>query len=309
MDQGAVFEGEEKMRVDKLWASLSQRAVEQGGLDIETFVRRGVEAGMSEAAIQDRLVADLEDGGPIFGKFFRALSTGAERTVVAGHQQGALVGDIDNDPDLKELLGLAGSDKIPIDGLTPEAADEIERNIEDSYEAMWVAELVNTCHLCLPLHGTVKTLKEWRENGLHPNTIHEMLGPSAAACHCHLVRESDAEDRTDVMAPLVRQKLETTTGLKGGRSTARKVTQVDVLKSWDEAQKAVQTKQGRRTMRLLGSARVAPGAQNFRALKPGYRELEPYDDNFKTPIERPALPTDSPERSVYTNDGPRKKKR
>jgi hypothetical protein len=239
------------MRHDRVWGNLVGRAIKQGGLDVETFVRHAIDSGMSEQAIQDRLLSDLETGGPIFGKFFRHLGAAAEQTSTSAHRTGGFLGDIATDPQLSEMLDLADMDDV-IEIADPEVMDSIQQGIADRDERMWVAELRNTCHLCLPLHGTIMTMAEWQESGLHPDTIHPAEWGSK--CHCHLVPVRQVGDRTDVMAPLVRNRMRSATGLKGRSRTYRGVTQADHDRAMRERDKAMVTLEGRRTLRLLGQS-------------------------------------------------------
>ena len=47
------------MRYDRIWATLVERAVRQGGIDAETFVTMAAEAGVDDAEIFRRLEDDL----------------------------------------------------------------------------------------------------------------------------------------------------------------------------------------------------------------------------------------------------------
>lgn len=246
------------MRYDRVWRNLVQRAVAQGGLDIDAFVQQGIEAGMSEETIQRRLLDDLENDGPIFGKFFRSLAGAAEGAALSAYDQGADVGNIDGNRELKRLLGLREKTNAfgsVIDVADPDAMAEIAEAVAERDERIWIAELQNTCHLCLPLHGTTRTMAEWTELGYHPDTIHSAEG-WASRCKCKLVPVQQA-DRLDEMQPLVRNKLETADPkrMKTNRQTKRGVTQVDLERSLAARDKALQSEAGRRTMRLLGESR------------------------------------------------------
>lgn len=247
------------MRHDRVWSNLVGRAISQGGLDVETFVRQAIDSGMTEEHIQERLLNDLDTGGPIFGKFFRHLTSAAEGTAMSAHRTGGYMGDIATDPDMAELLDLADMDDV-IEIADPEVMDDIQQGIADRLEYMWVAELRQTCHLCLPLHGTQMTMDEWWSRGLLPEFIHPAEWGSK--CYCRLVPVRQVADRKDVMAPLVRQRLQTETGLKGWAKTRRGVTQVDLDKATAKRNEALQSKEGRRTMRLLGQANPE-GGQGF----------------------------------------------
>lgn len=246
------------MRYDRVWSNLVNRAISQGGLDIQSFIDQAVELGMSEDAIQQRLLDDLESDGPIFGRFFRSLGGAAELSVNAAYNQGSKVGDIDGDRELKRLLGLRTNVNefgSIIDVADPEAMQEIADAVAERDERMWVSELINTCFVCLPLHGTVRTMAEWDELGFDPSTIHQLQG-WASKCHCKLV-PSRQVDRTQEMRPLVRNKLPThDKTAKTNKLTKRGVTQVDLDRSIAASQRALESETGRRTLRLLGQSRT-----------------------------------------------------
>ena len=254
------------MRYDLLWRTLVRRAIKQGDVDLDAFVDQAAAAGMSADAIQRRLLDDLDNNGPIFGKFFRGVEAAAAKTTTSAYNAGANLGS-----GLRNLQAQGGAAKSAADRLlaleelgtsvrrgTPEAIQELQDAIAERDERMWVAELSNTCHRCLPLHGTVMTMQEWTESGWDPDTIHDGW---ESECQCSLVpiNEGTRVDRTTEMGPLVRNKLETATGLSGRKRTARSILQADVDKALAARDKAMQSAEGRRTLRLLGASRGIAG--------------------------------------------------
>ena len=159
---------------------------------------------------------------------------------------------VSGDEELQRLTGLAKGDGESIidralSGADPELAAEIEEATQDHLELTWVAELRNTCHLCLPLHAKTRTLAEWKQLGLHPDTIHP--GNWLSVCHCRLVPGVAAE-AGEIVAPLVRVKQ----AMKGSRKTIRAVAQQDLERARAAALAAQQSDEGRRVLRLLGEA-------------------------------------------------------
>lgn len=245
------------MRYDRVWANLVGAAVEQGSVDLQTFIGQALETGMTASAIQDRLLADLDEGGPIFGRFFRALSGAAQTSASVAYEQGGDLGSIDGDDALRELLALrtnvndVGS---VVDIADPDAMDNLRKAVADRDERMWVAELINTCHVCLPLHGAIRTMQQWGELGYHPSTIHSIhLSPNAAKCHCKLVPVKQT-DRVEVMGPLVRNKLTDAGKGSGPQRTQRGITQPDIDRANAARDKALESVGGRRVLKILGSS-------------------------------------------------------
>ena len=244
------------MRYNRVWATLVRKAVREGGIDLATFVERGVEGGMSEGAIQQRLLDDLESNGPVFGRFFRALEGSASASTMAAYRQGENLGNIDGSKQLKRLLGLRESVNefgSVVDVANPDAMQEIADAVAERDERTWIAELRNTCHLCLPLHGVTRTMAQWNELGLHPDSIHQSRGGFDSPCYCRLVPAGQV-DRVDAMRPLVRNKLEDPLQRGVSKKTKRGVTQVDLDRSVAAAEKAMLSEVGRRTLRVLGQA-------------------------------------------------------
>lgn len=232
-------------RYDEVYRNLAERAVEQGGVDLRTLFRQAETAGLSPEVFQERLLRDLEEGGPIFGKFFRSLGGAARSASSAALRQGQFAGDVER------FTGLARTVGSVIDRADPAELERIERELGDSEAQTWIAELVNTCHRCLPLHGTTRTAAQWAELGLHPLTIHDDW---VSECKCQLIPSAQAASQKDLVAPLKRHKVESKTGLKGLRRTARSVSQVDLDKSIAARNASLETVEGRRTLRLLGQA-------------------------------------------------------
>lgn len=243
------------MRYDQVWALLAERATSQGVIDVETFIRLLAESGVSEEQMLEMLEHDLETDGPIFGKFVRSLSGAASSTAMAAVRQGEAIGTIDGDAELRRLSKLAGVEGSVLEAIQtadPEVAAMAEDAVLLDIPHTWIAELINTCHRCLPLHGSTLTLREWRAKGLLPETIHTGWDSS---CHCRLVPEVVlTESRDDLMAPLRRLKLSTSTGLKGSKRTARAVEQRDIDAAIAAREAAMASEEGRRTLRLLGRA-------------------------------------------------------
>lgn len=234
-------------RYDRIYERLATRAVRQGGVDIETFMAQMIDAGVSETRLQQMLLQDVEEGGPIFGKFLRSLTGAAESSVLAAERQGDVAGTVASDAELQELLDLA--DRGLVEDADPEALARIEDAVADRIDYTWVAMLVNTCPKCLPLHGSTRLLSEWEELGLHPDTIHEGWN---SPCHCSLVPTSEAAGRKDLIDPLTRERLKTETGLKASKKTQRAVAQADIAKAQNAVKQAANSLEGRRTLRLLG---------------------------------------------------------
>jgi hypothetical protein len=201
------------------------------------------------------LEEDLSTDGPVFGKFERSMTGAASGSVLAASRQGEMVGHIPGSARLEKLTrdaGLEGDLLAALDDADPDAASLLEREIMGEQKFMWVAELVNTCHRCMPLHGSIDTLNGWSSRGLHPDSIHAGWD---SACHCRLLEQSTADEtRTELMAPLKRNKLKTPTGLKGQRKTERAITKQDINASQRARDAAMKTEEGRRTLRILGQA-------------------------------------------------------
>src|SRR3990167_2090649 len=185
-------------RYDRIWALLAERATAQGVLDVEAFMALLNEAGISEARMIEMLEEDLANDGPVFGKFMRGITGAATSTVGTAVRQGELIGAIDGDAELRRLTRLAGMEGSGADALEradPEAAEAVAVALSDDIRMTWIAELINTCHRCLPLHGSTLTMGQWRELLLLPETIHQGWDSS---CHCRLVPAGIAEGQAQL---------------------------------------------------------------------------------------------------------------
>lgn len=245
---------------DLLFENLATEAAAAGGIALESFIARLRDQGVPEERIFEMLLADFDSGGALFGSFLRDLSGAAGASSVAASSQGEIVGAVAEDAALKRLLNLADVDDVIddiIETADPGAAAEIEDAVAHVIDLTWIAELTNTCHLCLPLHGITRTAEEWRELGLHPSTIHVNAGWKST-CHCRFVQRDTLGSRAETIAPLTRTKLKSATGLKGSRRTARAVAQADIERSRAAVRKAQESAEGRRTLRLLGMVSEEP---------------------------------------------------
>jgi hypothetical protein len=246
-------------RYDKVYEILAERAVDSAVLDIQAFIKRAKASGMSDDALTESLLNDFENGGPLFGRFQRNLTGAASSSVRAAERQGQTVGNIRHDPRIRaqiqsdaeasaELLELERLDDV-IDGADPEQLERLEE-LTDNIEVTWIATLRNTCHLCLPLHGITRTRREWALEGLDPDTIH---GDWNSECQCKLVPATQTTGRQDLTEPLRRVSLpkeDRTTG----RKTARDVSVPNLDRAREAAQKAMESKEGRRILRILGKS-------------------------------------------------------
>jgi hypothetical protein len=237
---------------------LANRALKLASIDLETFVASSLENKMSEAALQKNLINDLETEGPIFGKFLRNLTGAAPAATQSAHRAGIRAGEIadaaDSDPEgeIARLVKLNNTDIGEIiDSGDPDALDELMKMAAPVIDLMWVAELVNTCELCLPLHGVVRTAEEWAEKGLDPETIHP--AEWNRDCQCRLIDVTKRDRKAD-MEPLVRIPQKTAGGKSVSRRTVRSIAQKDLDKSLVALEKAKQTVAGRRAIREMGKA-------------------------------------------------------
>ena len=230
-------------RYDQVWEDLVQGAVEQFDVSLRRLIRNARTLGMTEDAIEASLIDDINNEGPVFGPMLRSLSGAAVNTVLVAERQGEVMGR------LRVLQNIAEIDGV-VDDADPELMDLLEKNELDDEILQWVAALRNTCHRCLPLHGKRLARREWRERGLDPSTIHEGWN---SACHCSLV-PADVTDRNETLAPILR------TAQKGQKRTARNLTQRDVEKALTKRDELLSSQEGRRMMRLLGTANQEEGS-------------------------------------------------
>jgi len=91
-------------RYDEIFQTLVERAISQGGIDVETFMRRAIQSGMSEDVLMSLLEEDLLNDGPIFGKYVRSMVGAARSSVMAAERQGETISYLVSDPEVRELL-------------------------------------------------------------------------------------------------------------------------------------------------------------------------------------------------------------
>jgi len=242
----------------RTYSRLANQAVAQASVKLETFVGRLKDAGLPDKQIINRVVMDLESDGPIFGEFFGQLGGAGGSSIIAAQGQGQSIGHIESTPALKSVLadvGITDVDKFlsdTIDDANPDDAFDAEQLTKSDRFLVWVSVLRNTCHACLPLHGVRKSAEEWEELGLDPSTIHADNGiinrgtGSANPCYCTLVEDSD---QVAELEPLQRVRKED--GISKG--TVRGVASKNLGVSQAARDKALDSKIGRRTLRLLGS--------------------------------------------------------
>ena len=238
----------------QIYETLATRAARQGAIDFETLVEQLQAQGVDPDRIQQLLIDDLERDGPIFGKFLRSLIGAGESSVMAAERAGGFAATARMraaDDEALALLLERAEFGLAIDEADPDALEEIEAVAADRIVETWIATLQKTCHLCLPLHGRSMTHAEWLSLGLHPDTIHQNEG-WASSCQCNLVPSDEAGSRKELLNPLVRKKIESPTGLKPSKRTARQVMQADLDRARESVAKAIETEEGRRTLRLLG---------------------------------------------------------
>ena len=98
-------------RYDKVYERRARRAVEQGAIDLQTFMEDLVASGVSPDRIEDMLLDDLENEGPVFGKFIRSLTGAATSTVNSAERQGDMAGvalvNMEEDPEYQRLIGFS----------------------------------------------------------------------------------------------------------------------------------------------------------------------------------------------------------
>lgn len=236
---------------DKIWAILAGRAVEQGGINATSFIEQARASGMSDETILNMLEEDLETGGQVFGPFLRAIEGAAQSAVMTSIRQGETIGTIDGDEELRRLVGLAESEDAIEEAIRtgdPNLAEALEEVAADDLLETSIAELRNTCHVCLPLHGKTLTRREWQERGLLPEMRHAGWKSS---CKCRLIPAKYA-DSDDLVAPLVRERAESPRGLKPSKRTTAVISQGSIERAQRVRDEALATPEGRRTLRLLG---------------------------------------------------------
>lgn len=237
------------MRYDRLYDRLVRRALGQIQLDLESFFEAAIEQGMSLESAQAQLIDDLDNAGPIFGKFLRHVTGAAENTVMEAGRQGVFAGELKSSGALAEIEGITQADiDAAIDAADPDRLGEIEREAAPRIVQAWIAELVNTCYKCLPLHGVEMLAEEWDARGLHPASMHDGW---VSVCHCRRIDVRLVADRDELIAPLLRTNV---TKVKGARKTARAVAQQDIDKSLQTVARVRESQEGRRVLRLLGTS-------------------------------------------------------
>jgi hypothetical protein len=239
------------MRYSELYAIKAQRAVETGLVDVEAFIQELLLDGVPDEQINALLVADLEEGGPLFGKYFRSLGLAGESVLSVAESQGSLAAEImEIDKELEAFMkesqvGDSTLEELAASG-DPEALEVLDA-VSDHKMLTWICKLRRTCEQCLPLHGKTLSRKEWRDRGLFPGTVH-------TNCMCVWELSELSANRSDLVAPLRR---EIKAGQKkGGKLSVRAITSNDVERAQAEVQKALNSKQGRKMLQRLGQSGV-----------------------------------------------------
>lgn len=235
------------MNYAELYAIRAQEAVDTGFVRFDAFVSQLMADGVPAERINAMLIDDLENGGQIFGKFFRDLNIAGDMTISGAEQQASSAAEAANlDDDIRQFIEESERGGKTIAGLLREGDPGTLEDVEflaDDQELTWIATMRNTCSQCLPLHGKSMSRREWRELGLRPRGVH----PN---CECDFVPTELAADQESLMAPLRRQIVPGQE--KGGRRTQRAVTQSDINSALAARDAAEQTPAGRRVLRLLG---------------------------------------------------------
>ena len=143
-------------------------------------------------------------------------------------------------------MGIVDLESV-VDDADPDTLEAIALEVAPLMRVVWVATLRDTCHRCLPLHGTEMLLSEFDELGLSPATIH---GGWTSECNCRRIPTNDSQGRAENMQPLRRIRVKGTP--RGTKKTMRAVSQVDLQKSIEASLAAQESKEGRKILRLLG---------------------------------------------------------
>ena len=236
------------MRYDQLYDRLVGRAMAHANVDLQFFIQNAVANNVPPNVLRMRLMNDLMNEGPIFGKFMRSMNGAAGQTVLEARRQGTRAAYADKNLSSEMSKNGLNIQQI-IDTGDAELLEKVEQISAPLTESTWLCALRNTCDYCLPLHGITRTDQEWDELGLDPSTIHAELGWSSI-CYCIKV-PAEQVNRNAELAPLKRVPLQ---DRGGSRRTERAITQRDLEKSISAVAKARESVQGRRTMRLLGQA-------------------------------------------------------
>lgn len=244
-------------RYDLMWQTLVDRAIAQSVTDLDTFLNMAYNAGFSAEVIERKLLDDLQNEGPIFGKFLRSLTGASESAISAAFNSGVMAGDLVSNNEMLRLIEAGGYSAeemgLAIENADAEAMDAMIAEAEKNDYRTWIATLERTCDRCLPLHGHTETMEYWKSKGYLPELMHDGW---KSDCKCRLVPsqqfDSEAKRRVDYVKPLVRTKLTTTTGLKTSKKTQRTVMQADLERALAARDKALQSEIGRRTLRQMG---------------------------------------------------------
>jgi len=231
----------------------------QLALNIEARAVALAGAGIGADDISNLVISDLADGGPIRTAYLKSLKTAARIMIVEKmrcgeadchtalsmprtHDIAKIKGNgIDYDGRVKKLKRLAKA----IITATNNGEQALEREgFTNLIDFVWVAELKRTCPRCLPLHGSVLTLKEWKKRGKLPSIIHSDW---LSVCHCRLIPNRIAVSLEEIIAPLKRAKI------KGTSKTRRAIEVRNERKASKGADVAARTTSGRRALRELGA--------------------------------------------------------
>lgn len=128
---------------------------ERTAITLESYINSRLVQGATPDAIESFLLEDLDNNGPIFGEFKRAIRATANGAINRGRDSALF-------------------------------SDDTKTIAEEQYR--WVAVLVNTCPDCLERHGVSLTYAEWEEEGL-PRTGATVCQEN---CKCMLLPASSA---------------------------------------------------------------------------------------------------------------------
>jgi hypothetical protein len=121
--------------------------IRRTAISIEEYIAIRVNQGVSLETIQADLLADLEEGGRIFGEFRRAIET-------------TYNGSVSRFRDVAQVAEVGLKAKF-----------------------RWVAVLIDTCPDCLERHGRTMTWDDWEQEGL-PRTGQTVCKEN---CKCVLI--------------------------------------------------------------------------------------------------------------------------
>lgn len=126
-------------------------------ISLEEYIQSRTVQGATIEAIKESLLDDLENNGPIFGEFNRAIKATA-------HGNSMRMSDV---------------------------GQFANQGIDIKYR--WVAVLINTCPDCIDRHNTVMTWGDWEEEGI-PRSGHTVCGEH---CKCVLIPNSLTTDEQE----------------------------------------------------------------------------------------------------------------